>query len=82
MDNYTWDLTIKQNPGQPNKYIDSTVKVESAKLSSEELNIKQLSINNSHMASPSNGETRPTKDQVTVQVAGDKVESKTKVCWF
>lgn len=80
MDNYTWDLTIKQNPTQPNKYIDTSnsVVLESAKLQPvEELNMKQLNIDNTHYSASSNGEAKTSsKESITVQVSAEKADSK------
>lgn len=76
MDNYTWDLTIKQNSTQPNKYIgtsSSPVTLESAKQPVEELNLKQLNIDNTHFSS--NGETKASKD-TPVPVSIDSKQGK------
>lgn len=78
MDNYTWDLTIKQNPTQPNKYIDMSgpVTMESTKQQPvEELNLKQLNIDNTHFSASSNGETKASKD-ASVPVPADSKQGK------
>lgn len=77
MDNLTWDLTIKQNPSQTNKYIDNTLKGDSPRQPIEDLNLKQLNIDNSFI-SISNGETKVSKESSS-QVLPDKGESRTKV---
>ena len=62
MDTLNWDLTIKQNPKQPNKYFDDAIKEEIKKPALEELHIKQLSLESKSPASVVNGEGKSSKD--------------------